>query len=149
MDERERIEQVATDISRYTRDRTTGCWMWNGATFSSGHGAVKIMGIAHIAHRVIFSYFRGQIPIGLHLHHTCERPACVNPAHLMLVTPGEHSRIHAKLSYAKVAEIRRLANEEGWPQQRIAEMFGVGQTTVSRAIRGSTWPPQLARRRAA
>jgi predicted XRE-type DNA-binding protein len=135
----ERIRQVATDISRYTIDPVTQCWNWTGAKLRSGHGMVKVCGKSKMAYRVFFTFFIGTIAVGLQLHHTCENPSCVNPYHVIAVTPGEHSRLHAKLNFAKAAEIRRLYHKEGLRQKEIASRFGVDQTTISCVLTSKTW----------
>ncbi|WP_227021958.1 HNH endonuclease [Pantoea sp. AV62] len=33
---------------------------------------------------------------GLHVHHDCHNRKCINPSHLMVLTPEEHSEIHGK-----------------------------------------------------
>jgi len=38
---------------------------------------------------------RGEIPEGVHLHHTCKNRACVNPWHLEPLTAADHVREHA------------------------------------------------------
>jgi len=64
------------------------CWWWIAARTGGGYGycydsvAKKI----RRAHRVAYQLFYGTIPIGLELDHRCNRPACVNPTHLMAVT---------------------------------------------------------------
>ena len=51
------------------------------------------------AHRVAFTLAHGYEPRGV-LHHTCKIPACVNPAHLVDVTPREHGRAHKNTKIA-------------------------------------------------
>jgi hypothetical protein len=38
--------------------------------------------------------FVGPIPDGSHVHHECHEPACVNPAHLVIMSASEHARLH-------------------------------------------------------
>jgi hypothetical protein len=139
MDIQNRIERIATDTTRYIIDTITGCWLWQGAKLRSGHGVVKVQSKAKMAYRIFFMFFVGPIAEGLQLHHTCENPACVNPQHLLAVTPGQHARLHAKLDFQKAAEIRRLYHQEGLTQKDIADRFGVDQTTVSCVVTNRTW----------
>lgn len=144
----EKIRKIATDATRYIVDPLTGCWNWKGAKLRSGHGVVKVSSKSKMAYRVFFTFFIGTIAVGLQLHHTCENPSCVNPHHLIAVTPGQHARLHAKLSYEKAAEIRRLY-ATGKSQQEIADMFGVDQTTVSCVLTNRTWKESPVRLRKA
>lgn len=71
-------------------DKTTvvnGCWLWTAAT--NGHlggggpyGTFRLNGRLRPAHRVSFLMFRGAIPAGHVVSHTCGNALCVNPAHL-------------------------------------------------------------------
>src|SRR5688572_26766007 len=135
----QRIQAIATDKSRYTLDGVSGCWNWNGAKLRSGHGIVKVCRKPVMAYRVFFIFFVGTIAFGLQLHHRCENPSCVNPAHLVALTRGDHARLHAKLNHEKAAEIRRVYNRSGLTQREIAERFGVSQTTISCVLTGRTW----------
>ena len=68
-----------------------GCWIWQGYTDRKGYGQIKIDGQAFWAHRVAYAEFRGTIPDGLTIHHTCGTPGCINPDHLELMTLQENS----------------------------------------------------------
>lgn len=74
------------------------CWTWEGADDGRGYGAVRFNGRTLKAHRFAYEQFGGLIPSGHELHHTCEIPACVNPAHLLPVTPAEHARLGGQSS---------------------------------------------------
>lgn len=74
-----------------------GCWCWRGRT-QEGYGRVNRKGPEQLAHRWYYERLVGPIPEGHHLHHTCETPACVNPAHLEPLTPAEHKKRHAKVA---------------------------------------------------
>lgn len=47
-------------------------------------------------YRVSFVTHREPIPSGFHVHHSCRNGWCLNPQHLSLMTPAEHSRLHAE-----------------------------------------------------
>lgn len=74
----------------------TGCWRWTAALDKDGYGHLHRVTDAHKqdrAHRVIYTLLVGALPDGLEAHHTCQLRACVNPAHIQLVTHAEHMRL--------------------------------------------------------
>lgn len=93
-------QSIEARFGRKIKVRTDGCWAFGGiGTYGTVNftrrGASRTGGVA--AHRFAYEILVGPIPDGLHLHHTCEHPGCVNPAHLMPLTPGEHAQEHARL----------------------------------------------------
>jgi len=70
-----------------------GHWLWVGSHRPVyGHGYIKVRGVQQYAHRVSYELFVGPIPPGLHLHHKCRIGGCINPEHLIPLTPKEHVR---------------------------------------------------------
>lgn len=127
------------------------CWEWNGRTTEDGYGLVHRQ---KLTHRVSWSYFKGPIPEGIKVLHTCDNPSCVNPDHLFLGTIGDNNKDRsmkgrtrtslgekrplAKLTVAAVAEIR------SWPQYRgagkeLADKYGVSQALISWVRNGRGW----------
>ena len=98
------------------------------------------------AHRLAYLMLYGEIPAGAVIRHTCHRPSCVNPAHLVAGTPAQNSQdmveagrsLHrygasnpnSKLTNSQREEIRAL-KAEGRTLKEIAAMFGVHFSTVS------------------
>ena len=67
-----------------------GCWVWCAGKNSAGYGEFRGPGKQWRAHRYSYVLHRGEIPEGLVLHHDCRNKACVNPAHLIPVTPWQN-----------------------------------------------------------
>jgi hypothetical protein len=80
-----------------------GCWKWTGAKTGSGYGNFADWRKARTAHKFLWRNIMGlPYPKGYELHHKCGNRACVNPAHLELLTRSEHKKLHLTLSPRKL-----------------------------------------------
>lgn len=85
----------------------------------------------------------------LHCRHRCDRPACINPRHLVSGTNadnvrdkmrrGRHKSGGSKLSEFQVRRIRQLYTDGGYTQKDLAEMFGVSATHVCYVVNREAW----------
>ncbi|MBX3031886.1 MAG: HNH endonuclease [Chloroflexi bacterium] len=68
------------------------CWIWRGPTYVGGYGRLSTPGGKHVrAHRFSYELATGtSLAPGLVIRHTCDRPPCVNPAHLLPGTQREN-----------------------------------------------------------
>lgn len=69
-----------------------GCWIFAGAPCSlAGHVHISLDdGRRMYAHRFSYELHHGPIPAGLVVMHSCDVPACVNPAHLSVGTQRDN-----------------------------------------------------------
>jgi hypothetical protein len=150
-----RSQQVARDVA--TRDRSTGCWLWDGPTDLKGYGRISYDGRSgRVLSHVVLEFdgrSRPEKPADLALH-SCDTPPCYNPAHLRWGTSAENSaemvergRSASKagelcgkaiLTADRVREIRALA-ASGVRQRVVAERFGIGRSTVWHIVSRRRW----------
>lgn len=82
------------------------------------------------------------------IRHSCDNPACINPAHLSSGTAADNmldrdTRFRhgaAKLTVAQVKEIRQLFKENPkLPAKVITEKYGIRPSTVYSLKLGQHW----------
>jgi len=66
------------------------CLLWTGRLTENGYGilnGVNSNSYVHWrAHIAAYQIYKGEVPKGLFVCHSCDRPSCVNPDHLWLGT---------------------------------------------------------------
>ena len=142
--------------SKVRRGSDDECWLWTAAKDTIGYGNIRIDGKLVGAHRVAWMLAHGPVPDGVHVLHTCDVRACVNPAHLFLGTHqdnmadrqrkgrsrggGRRGVEHwkAALNDDAVRAIRRL-RALGWTQTRIADRVGVSRSVIAHITQGNGW----------
>lgn len=132
--------------------KSDGCWQWTGATNSTGYGSYGMRN----AHRVAFEVYKGPIPDGANVCHTCDNRRCVNPAHLWLGTRSENMKDcsrkgrtviphfigsnhpEAKMDEEKVRSVR-LEVAEGMPKRAAARKYAIDRATLRSILERRTW----------
>ncbi len=129
-----------TPYTEEDRGHATKCWIWQGAKFNTGYGALRRKGKQLTAHRVFYETVYGSLG-DRDLHHLCYVRPCVNPAHMQVASRRRHMVLEAEarspLDWEDVRKIRRLRDE--LTQQQLARAFEVTQTTISKVLRNETW----------
>jgi hypothetical protein len=134
--------------------RGSDCLLWPYATNPRGYATITSQGDSRYVHRLACEAINGPPPTPEHeAAHRCGNGhlGCVTPLHLRWATAAEnnadkiaHGTVqrgengsNAKLTSDQVRRIRRLAGTT--TQRRIAEMFGVVPSTISKIITHHNW----------
>lgn len=95
------------DFDDWNRD---ACWTWRGKPSQYGYGRFSIgprrSNRIALAHVWSYEFANGPVPEGMHIHHNCGNPLCVNPVHLEVITPTGHAAIH---KFGEATGARNLA----------------------------------------
>lgn len=124
--------------------RTETCWLWTGSRMKHGYGHFRISQPRSMiySHRLSFMLHNDVDIRGRVVRHTCDVPACVNPAHLVLGTQndnvqdmirrnrGAKGTAVGKLLPAQVREIRARL-QAGERQQDIAKDYNISRPAIS------------------
>lgn len=81
-----------------TPEPNTGCYLWQGRATKQGYGVVSIACKTVPVHRAVYRLCVEDITDDLDVHHVCEQPGCINPEHLVALTPQQHRRVHLGLA---------------------------------------------------
>lgn len=155
---RGRTTPLVDRFFRYVGARTPGgCIIWTGPAIEHGYGYLRAGGAGNkrgtLASHIAYELFYGPVPDGLHVLHQCDNPPCVAPCHLFvgtnadnmadMIAKGRQSRGEshgfARLTEAKVREIRERYERGGVFQHELAREYGVSRGTVQYVVERRTW----------
>lgn len=146
------IKSVLCRLLQRTKIESKGsCWEWQGAHTDYGHGVISVggrRGRMERVHRVSYTIFKGNIPDGAVIRHTCDNPACINPRHLIpgsyyennhdCLDRGRFRSGFAKLDPDTVFYIRERS-ALGEPSSSISNNLNVALSTIRDIVARRTW----------
>ena len=128
------------------------CWIYTGASFRDGYGAMGIgRGQSKRVHRLAYEAFVGPIPPAMLVCHRCDTPLCFNPDHLFLGTPADNNADRqakgrgnpprdARHALTRIPhsqrDVIRERRRNGEPLKKIAADYGVTFQTISAICTG-------------
>lgn len=134
-------------MKRVRIDKETGCWEMEGSLDKDGYATVG----RKRAHRLSYELFIGIIPRSMNVCHKCDNRKCCNPDHLFIGTQKENiadmiskgrkaNRFGERNTQNKLTESQVLNIYHSCESQRkIADRFGIDQSTVSNIKTGKLW----------
>lgn len=134
----------------------SGCLLWEGGLrvttgpINRQYGNISMGGRMHLVHRLRYEIEHGPLTPDQQVLHTCDVPLCVNLDHLFIGTndynhadKARKDRGRKRLTHAQALEIHRLHRQGGFSMERLAVMFDVNPSTVSRVLSGVRRPLAL------
>lgn len=132
------------------------CWEYQGFLNHDGYGQIRDENRrTRRVHRLMFEAHCEPLAKGEIVRHTCDNPACCNPAHLIKGSQLQNVRDcidrgrfpdrsgecngRAKLNKDIVADIRKVHSSGMWSYGLLAQLFDVPRSTIINILKGRTW----------
>lgn len=135
-----------------------GCWEFQGSPGNPlGHRKMSVHNRPIWAHKLAFAVFKGPIPKGTVVRHSCDNPPCIRDEHLVSGTQLENIHdalargrakkppVHrglahhmATLTEAQIEAIRARWAANPTDQRALAREYGVSQSTIWRLVHRKT-----------
>jgi hypothetical protein len=106
-------------FSWFTPEPNTGCYLWCGRINNRGYGMVSMCSRSLLAHRCAYRLTIEDVGADMDVHHVCGNPACINPRHLVSLTPEQHRLVHSGAARAFVHFV-------GGPEPKCGDPFDQG-----------------------
>ena len=146
------IEKLLTGIEK----QEDGCWICANADLVKGYTRLQITrdGVVYReqAHRISYEHFKGEIPKGLFVCHSCDFRPCCNPEHLFPGTQAINMQDMVRKGRGLVGELNTNTSfteadilsiyedgDRGMTRAAIARNRGVRPECISHILSGRNW----------
>ncbi len=104
------------------------CWLWKFATDKWGYGAMQANGKTQKVHRVVYGLVYGKkLKPSDTILHSCDNPACANPAHLLR---GNHVDNRVDMAIKARGRFKGLSdNYARFLYEKLKQRFEPGDTS--------------------
>ena len=131
---------------------STGCWLLTTSLHKNGYAAIGYRGKAWLAHRAVYTEYKGEIPEGMQVMHSCDVRNCVRPTHLSVGTQIDNEKEKFERGRASLGEqhyasvlteelVRKLRQEytpgDSW--MALEKKYGINRGVIRPAVLGRTW----------
>ncbi len=129
-------------LEKFIPEPNSGCWLWTASLNNNGYGEIMLRHSKKTAyaHRVSYQLFKGDVPSGGKILHSCDMPCCVNPDHLRIGTQRDNlldmysrkRRINIPKEYPvglSELDVQRI-HEDKRSSRKIAKDYGVSHTSI-------------------
>jgi len=134
-------------------------WTVRNRTTGFGYGYINFRKKQIMAHRASWIVWRGKIPKGMFVCHTCDNPLCINPDHLFLGTHKDNMKDmvlknrqnnsqkgsigekngSSMLKESDISEILEMFYFQKLNQSEIARYFCITPASIRNILIGKTW----------
>lgn len=123
-----RVTSIFERLEKY-QIKGDGCWSWSGAKDGNGYGILsnrKGRGFSpEKAYRVSYELFKGVIPEGLCVRHSCDNPECTNPDHLEVGTHKDNMQDKSKRGRINPISFKNLNRKKSLDDHQVREILSM------------------------
>lgn len=161
-----RADWLREKVTALKAEPTDECVLWPYST-SGGYGCVSWEGEVRRVHHVVLLLDGREIPKpGEHTRHSCNRPSCFNPRHLLVGTPKQNRQDFFDAGGVSLGrgspltedDVRTIRAEyigrtsrydQGGNADELAARYGITVGALKKVVYGRTWKHVGGARRAA
>lgn len=128
-----------------------GCWNCTSHTTDvNGYPVAIINGLWDRIYRHIYRLYKGEIPKGFVIRHTCDNKKCINPSHLLIGTHKDNvldrvmrnrsaKGVKNGRSKLKENEVLSILKDNTTPKMKLAKIYGVDARVIRDIKNGKIW----------